>query len=277
MRSTLKALVSASAAVMLTAALAVPAAAIKNGEPDDGAHPYVGLMVADDANGPAWRCSGTLVSPTVYVTAGHCTYGAESVTIWFHEDVNDRATYGYPFGDEVLEPGTDLSVEGSPYTHPEYDDAAFYLHDLGVVVLDEPVYLDEYGTLPEQGLFDALLAPGGKKTTTFTPVGYGLQRSLPAQTGLTEASLTRLTASVKIINADAAFGEKKAGNAVLFTNNASGGGTCSGDSGGPIFVAGTTTIAAVTSYGLNATCSGTGGGYRIDQPDDLAFLAQFVS
>ena len=85
-----------------------------------------------------------------------------------------------------------------------------------------------------------------------------------------------MTAEVKIINADSAFGEKKAGNSVLFTNNASTGGTCSGDSGGPIFVTGTTTIAAVTSYGLNTTCSGTGGGYRIDQPDDLAFIETFL-
>lgn len=282
MRNTLKAVLATSAACGLTAAVALPAAAVKHGEPDDGAHPYVGIMVADaydpdaDAVLPAWRCSGTLISPTVYVTAGHCTFGAESVTVWFDEHLEDPAAVGYPFGDEVLPAGADLSVDGTAYTHPAYDDSAFYLDDLGVVVLDEPVLLDEYGTLPAAGLFDDLLAPGGKKSTTFTPVGYGLQRSLPDQTGLTERELVRLTAKVRIINADSAFGEKKAGNSVLFTNNAATGGTCSGDSGGPIFVTGTTTIAAVTSYGLNATCSGTGGGYRIDQPDDLAFIQSFL-
>jgi secreted trypsin-like serine protease len=60
-----------------------------------------------------------------------------------------------------------------------------------------------------------------------------------------------------------------------FSNNAATGGTCFGDSGGPIFVAGTNVITSVNSYAKNSTCSGTTGAYRIDQPDDLAFLATF--
>ena len=53
------------------------------------------------------------------------------------------------------------------------------------------------------------------------------------------------------------------------------GGTCFGDSGGPIFVKGTTTITAVNSFGISDTCTGSTGGYRLDQPDDLAFYATF--
>ncbi len=82
-------------------------------------------------------------------------------------------------------------------------------------------------------------------------------------------------ATLKIINQYAAFGEKKAGNSVLFSNNTAGGGTCNGDSGGPIFVEGSNVVAAVTSYGPNARCAGTGGGYRVDTADDLAWLATF--
>ena len=62
---------------------------------------------------------------------------------------------------------------------------------------------------------------------------------------------------------------------LLLSNNHSTGGTCFGDSGGPIFVAGTNVITSVNSYAKNSTCSGTTGAYRIDQPDDLAFLATF--
>ena len=32
---------------------------------------------------------------------------------------------------------------------------------------------------------------------------------------------------------------------------------------------------AVNSYVKNLSCAGTSGGYRIDQADDLAFLATF--
>jgi V8-like Glu-specific endopeptidase len=224
-------------------------------------------MVAFVDGQPAWRCSGTLVSPDVYLTAGHCTYGADSVRVWFEENARASGTL-YPFG-----PGT--SVSGTPSSHPDYDDAAFYLHDLGVVELHDEVVMDEYGAIAGPAYFDPLFTKRGPIKETFTAVGYGLQRSMPEQTGLTEARPERMQATVSIINQDAMFGEKKAGNSVLFTNNASTGGTCSGDSGGPIFIGDTNVIAAVTSYGVNARCAGTGGGYRIDTADDLAWLATF--
>jgi hypothetical protein len=34
-------------------------------------------------------------------------------------------------------------------------------------------------------------------------------------------------------------------------------------------------VLTVTSFGINSNCAGGGGGYRIDQPDDLTFLASF--
>jgi secreted trypsin-like serine protease len=62
--------------------------AITNGQPDAGAHPYVGLLVFDYAPGaPGWRCSGALIAPDVVLTAGHCTDGAVAARIWFDEDV----------------------------------------------------------------------------------------------------------------------------------------------------------------------------------------------
>lgn len=268
-----KPLIGLSAVTALTLSLASPASAIRYGEPDNEEHPFVGIMVGGGLNDdtgafePEFRCSGTLVSPTIYLTAGHCTFGVEAVEVWFEEDVNDREASGFPLGGPT-------SISGTAYTHPDYNDAAFYLNDLGVVVLDEPVVLDEYGEIPQEGYFNDFFVKRGQNKQQFTAVGYGLQRSMPEQTGLTEASLERRQATLRIINQDAAFGEKKAGNSVLFTNNASSGGTCSGDSGGPIFVEGTTTIAAVTSYGINARCAGTGGGYRVDTADDLEWLEQ---
>ena len=61
------------AALMVVLATAAAAFAITNGTPDGNRHPYVGLMVAIDSDGvPLWRCSGSLLSPTVFLTAGHC-------------------------------------------------------------------------------------------------------------------------------------------------------------------------------------------------------------
>ena len=255
------------AALGLMVAAASPAAAIRYGEPDDGEHPYVGLMVAVVDGQAAWRCSGTLVSPTHFLTAGHCTFGADSAVVWFEEDLRDAAAVGYPVGGET-------SVTGEPFTHPDYDDAAFFRHALGMVVLDEAVVLEQYGVLPDEDYLDDFFVARGQNPQRFTAVGYGLQRSMPEPTGLTSAERIRLQATLRIINQDAAFGEKKAGNSVLFTNNASGGGTCSGDSGGPIFVEGTDVVAAVTSFGMNERCAGTGGGYRVDTADDLQWLEE---
>src|SRR4029078_10608597 len=71
------------AAVLAMLAFAAPAQAIKNGVPDAGAHPYVGELLfysptevdSRFTDPGAWfTCSGTLVSPTIVVTAGHCTF-----------------------------------------------------------------------------------------------------------------------------------------------------------------------------------------------------------
>jgi secreted trypsin-like serine protease len=59
---------------------------------------------------------------------------------------------------------------------------------------------------------------------------------------------------------------------LLLSNNHSTGGTCFGDSGGPNFIGRSNVIAGVTSFGLNGTCGGTGGVYRVDRADDLDWL-----
>lgn len=234
---------------------------VTNGEPDDGRHPFVGLMVAHDAEGnPLWRCSGTLLSSTLFLTAGHCTDApAAHVEIWFVDDLEpEPGIYGYPVvGD----------ASGTPYVHPDYDPAAFFLHDLGVVVLDEPVVMDEYGELPELNQLDALATRRGKQDTTFTAVGYGLQRINPV---FIEDDLTRMLARPRLIqiNAPGFTGDFS----ILLSNNHATGGTCFGDSGGPNFLGTSNVVAGVTSFGLNGNCAGTGGVYRVDRADDLDWL-----
>jgi len=236
-------------------------AAITDGELDGDGHPYVGLMVAKNAAGaPMWRCSGTLLSSTLFLTAGHCTESpAASVEIWFESDLMDPspASYGYPFTGEV---------SGTPYTHPQYDPNAFYLYDLGVVVLDEPYELDEYGVLPELDVLDKMATKRGQQDVTFTAVGYGLQRINPV---FVESDLTRMYARPHLIQIN---GGIVGDFSVLLSNNHATGGTCFGDSGGPNFIGTSNVVGGVTSFGLNGTCGGTGGVYRVDRADDLDWL-----
>lgn len=260
-----KALATTIAALALVALTASPASAITDGAPDGEAHPYVGLMVAQDETGaPLWRCSGTLISPTVFLTAGHCTFGADHVEIWFQSNLEPTpATYGYPNTGQV---------GGTPSTHPLYDDAAFYLYDLGVVVLDEPVNLATYGQLPALDQLDAF-TKSGKKDASFTAVGYGLQKSFPDATAYKNSALkTRMVSTPKLISINTGY---TGDGSLILSNNAHTGGTCSGDSGGPNFIGSSNVIAGVTSFGKNSTCAGTGGVYRVDRADDLEWLATF--
>jgi hypothetical protein len=251
------------AALVLTTA--APVSAIKYGQLDGEEHPFVGLMVAQTADGtPLWRCSGTLLSPTLFLTAGHCTESpAAHVEIWFDSDVESGIpANGYPLTGDV---------GGTPSTHPSYDPAAFFRYDLGVVVLDDPMTMSEYGTLPALDVLDQLARRRGKQDVTFTAVGYGLQMSFPDAAAWKENNQrVRYMARPRLlqINVPGFTGDYS----LLLSNNANTGGTCFGDSGGPNFIGTSNVVGAVTSFGVNGNCAGTGGVYRVDRADDLEWL-----
>jgi len=230
---------------------------------DGDDHPYVGLMVAHDADGnPLWRCSGTLLNDTIFLTAGHCTQApAAHVEIWFAADVqNGVPANGYPL---------DGDVGGTPYTHPQYDPNAFFLFDLGVVVLDSPMVMDEYGALPTLNVLDQMSTRRGRQDVTFTAVGYGLQAINPVHV---EQLKIRMVARPRLIQINTGF---TGDGSLLLSNNHSTGGTCFGDSGGPNFIGTSNVVGGVTSFGINGNCAGTGGVYRVDRADDLTWLATF--
>jgi hypothetical protein len=255
---------TALAVALLLTLMVSPALAVTDGGPDGEGHPYVGIMVAQDGDGnPLWRCSGTMLSSTLFLTAGHCTESpAEHVEIWFASDVESGVPdNGYPYDGEV---------GGTPYTHPQYDPNAFFLYDLGVVVLDEPYVLDTYGELPELNQLDSLATKRGKKDVTFTAVGYGLQESFPDAAAWKENNVkVRMVAYPRLIQIN---GGLVGDFSLLLSNNANTGGTCFGDSGGPNFIGDSNVIAGVTSFGMNGNCAGTGGVYRVDRADDLDWL-----
>lgn len=243
---------------------AVPAAAITDGALDGNGHPYVGLMVAQDSTGrPLWRCSGTLMSATVFLTAGHCTEApAAHVEIWFQADVeHGRPGNGYPFTGQT---------GGTPMTHPNYDPDRFFIRDLGVVLLTRAAPVSEYGRLPAVDQLEPLNTKRGQQDTTFTAVGYGLQQSFPDAASWKDVALRiRMVAHPKLVQID---GGLVGDFSLLLSNNTNTGGTCFGDSGGPNFIGTSRTLAGVTSFGLNGNCAGTGGVYRLDRSWNLNWL-----
>jgi len=246
---------------LATLAVASPAMAVTpGGELDGNAHPYVGLMVAQDAKGnPMWRCSGTLISPTLFLTAGHCTESpAAHVEIWFQSDVESGIPQnGYPFEGQA---------SGKPHTHPSYDPNAFFLFDLGMVVLDKPMKMKKYGALPSLDQLDSMKP---SNSTRFTAVGYGVQEIHPIE----PSSLrVRMVANPHLLQINTGF---TGDFSILLSNNHSTGGTCFGDSGGPNFIGSSNVVGGVTSFGINGQCAGTGGVYRVDRADDLAWIATF--
>ena len=259
-----KKLLSLLVAIMILVMAASPTLAITDGEPDGNGHPYVGLMVAQKADGtPLWRCSGTLLSPTLFLTAGHCTESpAAHVEIWFNADVESGVpANGYPYTGQV---------GGTPHAHPQYNPNAFFLYDLGVVVLDEPMVMEEYGALPALNRLDQLATKRGQQDRTFTAVGYGLQQSFPdAASWKAHNVKVRMVATPRLIQIN---GGIVGDYSLLLSNNANTGGTCFGDSGGANFIGTSNVLAGVTSFGMNGNCAGTGGVYRVDKADDLDWL-----
>ena len=245
---------------------------VKSDGLDGDGHPGVVLIIMEVGGQPTYRCSGTLLTPTVVLTAGHCTnnYPGAPFTgmrIFTESDVQNGDN-NYPFG------GGNNTVEAVDWhAHPLYETAPFYEHDVGVVILAEPVNLDQsqYGVLPGVDQLDSLKTRRGLQETTFTAVGYGLQRINPK---FVEAEKIRMVAYPRLIQIGVPGFTGDA--SLLLSNNRSTGGTCFGDSGGPDFLGDSNVVAGVTSFGVNGNCAGTGGVFRMDRQNVQDFVNGYL-
>jgi V8-like Glu-specific endopeptidase len=246
---------------------------ITDGQLDGDDHPAVVLVLGEVDGEPNFRCSGTLLSATIVLTAGHCTADPDptpeghqpeitAMRIFAEADVQNDRTYPGPGGPNTFEAKAWKS-------HPEYTNDAFFLHDVGLIQLKKAVSLPagkSYGKLPTRDQLDKL---SPSNDTRFTAVGYGLQKINPV---FVVSQRIRMFAEPHLIqiNVPGFTGDFS----LLLSNNASTGGTCFGDSGGPNYLGSSDVVAGVTSFGINGNCAGTGGVFRMDRGNVLDFVTR---
>jgi hypothetical protein len=276
----------AVAVVGLTTALvsgtALAATAITGGELDGNRHPNVGMIGYYDSTGRL-RCTATLVTPTVLVTAAHCAAGALGKTAVKFDSLIDESPAppaALPLANDPAAGYTAAELtaagwlSGTAYAHPDYSNFTDKQNwnDVGVIVLDQPVTGIEPARIAPLGYLDQFTPPVLNKTV-FTTVGYGVEvvtpavapkrpelSSYPIVRRFAESPGQKLTPQILQVN----------GNA----NDQTGtGGTCFGDSGGPAFIEGYEVT--VTSYNNDALCRHIDGLQRLDIPVVQDWLATF--
>jgi V8-like Glu-specific endopeptidase len=257
-------------ALAITSAVAMqlpapPVGAIIGGEEDGNRHPNVGAI---DVRPTGLRIpgSGILISPTVYVTAGHVTAlfdraGVTEANVTFDPVYSDSATF----------------YTGTVHTQPEFrldpqfrnrrDDP----HDIGVVVFDEPIQGITPARLPTQGLLDQL-GPQELSDEVFPVVGYGISRLLGGANGGgtprpdRDSAGTRKTGEWRFLSLTADWVRFDMDDALA----------CTGDSGAPNFL-GRTDLVIGIGIGGDSACEFMGSDLRLDTASTRAFLGQFVS
>lgn len=274
-----------AAAVLFWAAL--PAGAITGSYHPDPVHTYVGLAVFYDEDGEfSHRCSGSLLSPSIFLTAGHCTDDAEDLSyarIYFHQFAGsnyDPVTQvdpvtGYP---ESCIAGDVYCVTGHELYDFGFDDFAGFpdTRDAGVIVLDEPVtFPTDFASLAEPGSLDVLATQRGVRGTSFTISGYGVSDNWPP-TKPVLSFRERLMATATLQNLRNVW----TGGFNIQLSSAQGndrGGICSGDSGGPVLWNDTDIIAGITSFGKHEQCLGNGYAYRVDQEELIEWILEIAA
>jgi hypothetical protein len=215
-------------------------------------------------------CTGTLISPTDFLTASHCTayYTAEL------EPAGYRAYVSFdnpiPFG-ELTSQRTKIIPVTQVVSNPGYNPSQSDSGDIAVLLVSDR---DTRGItpakLPTAGLLDQLAARNGLENTVYTNVGYGLQNRVVGG----GVPYFQDQNPIPRMYSFSTFNALNNTYLRLSQNPSTGnGGTCFGDSGGPNFfdVSGVRTLISITITG-DSVCRSTNVTYRTDAPSARAFI-----
>lgn len=292
-------IVAASIAIMLAAVS--PAGAITYGEPDAGEHPYVGFMIFYDPSAPGWfSCSGTLLDADTFLTAAHCAYGigtdfantgtSGGTDVWVTFDETEVLA-GWPLRSEIgtVYPTVEAFnaarrawleangfIRGTAFPHPAFGESVFPANfDVGVVELNTGVALLNYAELAPLGTAEVLAGvPKDRNDALIESVGYGIQAVQPHPMDVE----SRFKSTSRIVGLNSMT--SRAGNLHTLNNPSEvggRGGSCFGDSGGPLFVNNTDDVISVVSFGPSLTCHGADYSWRVDTQDSYDFILPFLA
>lgn len=235
----------ASAALVVALATGLPVGAV-NGPLDGNAHPNVGVMIVEDADGEWFEfCGGVLISSTVFLTNYNCPRA-----VAFARSIGGRAAVTF---DPVAWPPEEArwrTVEAG-YIHPDANPKNG-TNLYGIAVLAEPVQGITPAELPTLQQLASV-----KKGQALTVVGYG---SDPAVRRSAEVTIVAIDSGIiTLLNNSKATGE---------------GGVC-GDGGSPFFLPGTNVAVAVAD-GETGRCNAISWAFRNDTETARSFIDDFV-
>lgn len=231
----------------------------------------VGAFIVKSPSGAIYPiCSGTLITPNVFLTASHCTQYFTSTLAPAGYTAYVSFDKSIPFGN-LTSSKTKLLAVQYVVTNPNYNQSQSDSGDIGVLILQSNVKGITPATLASCGLLDQLAAQDGLKDAVFTNAGYGLQNRVVGS----GVPYFQDVNPIPRMYSFSSFNSLNGGYIRLSQNPSTGnGGTCFGDSGGPNFITinGQLILAAITITG-DSVCRSTNVDYRLDTASAQAFLA----
>ena len=217
----------------------------------DGLFPAVGALLYDLGRGPQTGCTGTLIAPTVVLTAAHCV----------DPQLGGDALVGFTLSHDTVAATPPMTAVARKVEHAQFDIGAnpgaglSHWFDIGLVFLAAPITDVDPVLLPRP-----TDAPGLLANADLTIVGYGRTSNQTQDVGVMHDAATKLV-SLGDWELQVSMGQGQPQN-------------CHGDSGGPALAEldGTRVVGVVSrSFDASSQCLNGGVDTRVDAYLDWIF------